>query len=66
MFHPMAADGAAGRYLDWGVVHISVANALIILLMVVVFVAALLVPFPGPEEPQSSRPISGGEQEVDR
>jgi uncharacterized membrane protein YGL010W len=36
-----------GRYLDWGVVQISAANAIVIALMVVVFVLALLLPFPG-------------------
>ncbi len=38
---------ASGRYLHWGVVQISLTNFVIILVMVVVFVAALLVPFPG-------------------
>jgi hypothetical protein len=38
---------AAGRYLDWGVIQISLTNALIIVGMVVVFVLALVVPFPG-------------------
>jgi hypothetical protein len=46
-----------GHYLDWGVISISVTNALIIGAMVVVFVLALVVPFPhghdeGPQEPQ--------------
>jgi hypothetical protein len=36
----------SGRYLDWGVISISVTNAAIIVAMVVVFVLALLVPFP--------------------
>jgi hypothetical protein len=36
----------AGRYLDWGVISISVTNAAIIVAMVVVFVLALLLPFP--------------------
>jgi hypothetical protein len=36
----------AGRYIDWGVISISVTNAAIIVAMVVVFVLALLVPFP--------------------
>jgi hypothetical protein len=35
-----------GAYLHWGVVQISVANAIVIVLMVVVFTAALLLPFP--------------------
>lgn len=35
-----------GRYLHWGFVQLSVANLVFIGLMVVVFVAALLLPFP--------------------
>ncbi len=38
---------AAGRYLHWGVVQISLTNFLIIVGMVVVFVLALVIPFPG-------------------
>jgi hypothetical protein len=33
-------------YIHWGVVQLSAANAIVIVLMIVVFVAALLVPFP--------------------
>ena len=44
------ASAGAGTYLDWWVVHISVANLLVIVLMVVTFVAALLLPFPGGSE----------------
>ena len=36
-----------GHYLHWGFIQLSVANALVIALMVVVFVAAILVPFRG-------------------
>jgi hypothetical protein len=36
-----------GHYLHWGVVQISVANLVVILVMIVLFVAALLLPFPG-------------------
>ena len=36
----------AGRYLDWGVISVSVTNAAIIVAMVVIFVLALLLPFP--------------------
>lgn len=35
-----------GHYLTWGVLSISVANALVILVMLVLFVLALLLPFP--------------------
>jgi hypothetical protein len=38
---------ATGTYLDWGVLQISLANLIVIALMIVVFVLALLVPFPG-------------------
>ena len=50
----MAVQGApalaAGHYIDWGVISISVTNAAIIGLMVVIFVLALLLPFPKPRE----------------
>ena len=36
-----------GRYLHWGVVSVSLTNAIIIGLMVVAFLLALLLPFPG-------------------
>ena len=42
---PQPADAAA-HYLHWGVVQISVANLVVIGVMVVVFVAAILLPFP--------------------
>ena len=48
----------AGRYLDWGVISISVTNAAIIVAMVVVFVLALVLPFPHgrDESPPERRP----------
>ena len=36
-----------GHYVHWGVIQISVANLVVIAVMVAVFVAALLLPFPG-------------------
>jgi len=36
-----------GRYVHWGVIQISVANLVLILLMVALFAAAILLPFPG-------------------
>lgn len=42
----LTAD-SAGRYLTWGVIQISVTNLLIIVAMVVVFLLAILAPFPG-------------------
>ena len=37
---------SAGKYVTWGVISISVTNLAIIGLMVVVFVLALVLPFP--------------------
>ncbi len=34
-----------GRYVHWGFIQISVANLILIGLMVVVFIAAILIPF---------------------
>ena len=36
-----------GHYISWGFVQISWANAIVILLMIVVFALAILLPFPG-------------------
>jgi hypothetical protein len=41
------AAGESGHYVHWGVVLISVTNLAIIASMVVVFVLAILLPFPG-------------------
>jgi large-conductance mechanosensitive channel len=46
----------SGKYLHWGVVQISLTNFLIIAGMVVLFVVALLAPFPGgPDRDDSQR-----------
>jgi hypothetical protein len=36
-----------GHYLHWHIFQISVANFVVIVLMVLTFIAALLLPFPG-------------------
>lgn len=36
-----------GHYVHWGVIQISVANLVVIAVMIAIFVAALFVPFPG-------------------
>ena len=36
----------SGHYIHWGFIQISVANFVVIILMVIVFVLAILVPFP--------------------
>jgi hypothetical protein len=35
------------RYIHWGWFQISVANLIVILLMVAVFILAIVLPFPG-------------------
>lgn len=35
-----------GHYVHWGVIQISVANLVVIGVMIVLFVLALLLPFP--------------------
>ena len=37
----------AGRYISSGVIQISVTNVIVIGIMVIVFILALVVPFPG-------------------
>jgi cell division protein FtsN len=60
----------AGQYLQWGWFSISLTNLLIIVAMVVVFVLALLLPFPsgGPAEPAPalSRDPAAGNGQPDR
>ena len=38
--------GGTGRYVHWGFIQISVANLVVIGLMIVVFVLAIFLPFP--------------------
>ena len=45
---PLAGPG--GHYIDWSVVHISVTNLIIILVMLAVFGLALVLPFPGHDQ----------------
>lgn len=49
--HPSVLSAAVdlnhhGHYLHWGVVQISLANLIVIVAMVIVFVLAILLPFP--------------------
>jgi hypothetical protein len=37
----------SGYYIHWGFVQLSLANLIVILMMVAVFALALLLPFPG-------------------
>jgi len=38
--------GGTGKYFHWGFIQISAANLVVIVLMIVVFVLAILLPFP--------------------
>ena len=48
---------AAGKYLSWGVLSISLTNFLVIVAMVVGFVLALVIPFPR-DRGSSSTPVA--------
>jgi hypothetical protein len=48
---------AAGKYVSWGVVSISLTNLLVVLGMIVLFVLALVIPFPG----DHAGPSDGGD-----
>ncbi|WP_155892926.1 hypothetical protein [Intrasporangium chromatireducens] len=43
---------AGGRFIDWGVLHVSVGNLIVVLVMLVVFALVLVLPFPGEREEQ--------------
>ena len=45
----VVAEGP-GKYISWGVIQISVANLAIIGAMVLLFILALVVPFPSHDE----------------
>jgi hypothetical protein len=45
MFGALVDLSRPGHYLHWGFVQLSVANFVVIVLMVVVFVAAVAIPF---------------------
>jgi hypothetical protein len=36
-----------GHYLTWGVISVSVANAVVVLVMLALFALAIWLPFPG-------------------
>jgi uncharacterized membrane protein len=45
----------SGNYLHWGVIQISVTNAVVILVMVVVFALAVAVPMRGRRHDKSGK-----------
>ena len=61
---PLAIDlNQPGTYLHWSIFYVSVANLVLIAVMVVIFGAALLLPFPKgrvyPAEPLPADPATG-------
>ena len=53
--HPLAIDlNQPGTYLHWSIFNVSLANLVLIAVMVVIFGAALLLPFP-PGTPRRAR-----------
>jgi len=46
--------------VDWNFIHLSVANVVVIGLMLVVFVLAILLPFPGAAARDAARRAGGG------
>jgi hypothetical protein len=44
-----------GHYIQWHIIEISVANLVVIVLMVVTFIVALFAPFPGRKRRKENR-----------
>ncbi len=42
-----AQQDGAGAFVDWGVLHVSVTNIAVVGAMLLLFVLALVLPFPG-------------------
>lgn len=57
--------GAPGQYLNWSVFTMSVSNALVILVMLVIFAAALLLPFPHSRDIVSDGDVLYGQNQPD-
>jgi hypothetical protein len=44
-----------GHYIHWHIIQISVANLIVIVLMIITFVVALFAPFPGRKRRKENR-----------
>ena len=53
-----------GRYLHWSIFTVSEANLALIAVMVVIFGAALMIPFPGRRHDHQSGPAPGSAEEA--
>src|SRR6266487_1317351 len=61
---PLAINlNTPGHYLTWSFIDISVANLIVIAVMIVIFGAALLIPFPHARRPPAAADSVPGEQE---
>jgi hypothetical protein len=49
----------ASRFVHWGVIQISLANLLVIVVMVVLFIAAVAFQLPGARHEQEGSPDDG-------
>ncbi len=47
LFAALLPLNTPGHYIQWHIIQISVANLVVIVLMVVTFLVALFAPFPG-------------------
>ena len=54
----IVAEGP-GKYIHWGVIQISVANLAIIGVMILLFILALVVPFPTGHDEQDDQKRHG-------
>ncbi len=46
MFAALINLNGSGHYIHWGFIQMSVANFVVIVLMIAIFVLAILLPFP--------------------
>jgi hypothetical protein len=60
---PLAGGGmnSPGAFVHWSIFTVSVANLVLIAVMVVIFGAALLLPFPGRSQAAAAAPLGGGD-----
>jgi hypothetical protein len=55
LFAALLPLNSPGHYIEWHFIQISVANFIVIVLMVVTFIAALFLPFPGRRRRKENR-----------
>jgi hypothetical protein len=50
LFAALVNLNGSGNYIHWGFIQMSVANLVVILLMILVFILAIVLPFPRRKE----------------